>query len=325
MAEFLGVSENHVTVINEAREMQEKLDDEEAAGDRPWYEIFSGPRMTYRTLLGIALMSFQQLTGANFFFYYGTVIFGATGLDNPFITQIILGAVNVVCTFPGLWMIERFGRRPCLVIGAAWMCVCFLVFASVGHFALDQQNPAESPKAGAAMIVFACLFIAAFASTWGPMVWGVTAELYPARYRAVCMSLAIGSNWTWVFMIAFFTPFITSAIDYRYGYVFAACCAAASATVYFFLLEPKGRTMEELDTMYLQRVKPWESSSWVAPPREVREKVDSVVTERIDSGATAATIVPEEEVMQPKPSIERIGQQWKTEGLAEWESQAQYC
>ena len=63
-------------------------------------------------------------------------------------------------------------------------------------------------------------------------------------------------------MIAFFTPFVTNAIDYRYGYVFAACCAAAAIVVYFFLLEPKGRTMEELDTMYKAHVKPWESSKW---------------------------------------------------------------
>ena len=172
MCKYLGVSQNHSTVAKESREMEQKLNEEEAGGDRPWYEIFTGPRMAYRTLLGIALMSFQQLTGANFFFYYGTVIFGATGMDNPFVIQIILGTVNVVCTLPGLWMIEKFGRRPCLILGAAWMCMCFLVFASVGHFALDQQDPERSPTAGAVMIVFACLFIAAFASTWGPMVWG---------------------------------------------------------------------------------------------------------------------------------------------------------
>jgi SP family sugar:H+ symporter-like MFS transporter len=76
------------------------------------------------------------------------------------------------------------------------------------------------------MIAFACLLTAAFASTWGPVVWGAPAELYPPRYRAVCMSLAIGSNRAWVFMIAFFMLFSTSAIDYRYGYVFALCCLA---------------------------------------------------------------------------------------------------
>ena len=140
--------------------------------------------------------------------------------------------------------------------------VCFLVFASVGHFALDQAHPTNTPQAGAAMIVFACLFIAAFASTWGPMVWTVTGELYPARYRAICMGMSTASNWLWNFLIAFFTPFITGAIDFRYGYVFASCCALASVVVYFFLLETRGKTLEEIDAMYIAGVKPWHSASY---------------------------------------------------------------
>ena len=310
MCKLLGVSENSATIAKEIREMREKLDEEQAGGRHAWHEIFSGPRMAYRALLGIGLMSFQQLTGANFFFYYGTVVFGASGMDNPFVIQIILGAVNVFCTLPGLWMIDKFGRRPCLIYGAAWMCMCFLVFASVGHFALDQAEPQATPKAGATMIVFACLFIASFASTWGPMVWGATAELYPPRYRASCMSFAIASNWTWVFMIAFFTPFITSVIDYRYGYVFAGCCAAAAVTVYCFLLEPKARTMEELDTMYVMHVKPWASSTWKAQLKEVRGSV----------ATTICTTVAEEPEFKEQGRVPGESVQES----APWETQAQY-
>lgn len=259
MTKLLGVSENHEKVAKELREMKEKLDAEQSGGEQKWSEVFAGPRMAYRTMLGVALMAFQQLTGANFFFYYGTTLFAATGLDNSYVTQIILGTVNLVCTLPGLYFVEKFGRRQCLVLGGAWMCICFLIFASVGHFA----DP-TTPVAGSIMIVFACLFIAAFASTWGPMVWGVTAELYPARYRAVGMAISTSSNWIFNFYIAFATPFITTSIDYAYGYVFAACCAAAAGTVYLFVIESKGRTLEELDTMYVQRVKPWESTGWTA-------------------------------------------------------------
>lgn len=55
------------------------------------------------------MQSFQQLTGANYFFYYGASIFGSVGIDDPFITQIILGAVNFGCTFGGLYIMERVG------------------------------------------------------------------------------------------------------------------------------------------------------------------------------------------------------------------------
>ncbi|KAL1629168.1 hexose transporter hxt5 [Neofusicoccum ribis] len=276
IAKSYGVPEYHPIVQNEIREIQEKLDAENAGGGKhPWYEIFTGPRMAYRTLLGIALQALQQLTGANFFFYYGTTIFTATGLSNSYVTSMILGAVNFVCTFPGLYFVDRFGRRPCLMAGALWMFMCFIVFASVGHFALDQETPENTPKAGSAMIVFACLFIAAFASTWGPMVWAVVGEIYPSRYRAKCMGLATASNWVWNFCISFFTPYITGAIDYRYGYVFAGCCFAAFVTVYFFVCESQGRSLEEIDTMYIYGVKAWKSKNWVPPEGEGLTTLDN--------------------------------------------------
>jgi len=49
------------------------------------------------------------------------------------------------------------------------------------------------------------------------------------------MALSTASNWLWNFLIAFFTPFITQAIDFRYGYVFAACNIVAGFIVYFFV------------------------------------------------------------------------------------------
>lgn len=109
-------------------------------------------------------------------------------------------------------------------------------------------------------------------------MWGATAELYPPRYRAVCMSLAIGSNRAWVFMIAFFTLFSTSAIDYRYGYMFAGCCLAA-VTVYFFLTELRGRTEEELDMMCLERFNPWDSKGFGAAVKKERGSADEVEDE----------------------------------------------
>jgi SP family sugar:H+ symporter-like MFS transporter len=53
------------------------------------------------------------------------------------------------------------------------------------------------------MITFACLFIAGYAMTWGPIVWAVVGEIYPSRYRAKAMALATASNWTWNFLISF--------------------------------------------------------------------------------------------------------------------------
>ena len=262
MARLNGV-EPHSTLINaEISEIEEKLQAERAGGDHPWYEIFTGPRMLYRTLLGMVLQAGQQLTGANFFFYYGTTIFAATGLKNSYVTSIILGTVNVVATIGGLWIVANCGRRKSLMAGAAWMFMCFMIYSFVGHFELEGSTGSTRQAAGNVMIVFTCLFIVAFATTWGPLVWAIVGELYPARYRAICMALATASNWLFNFLISFFSTFITNDIDYLYGLVFGGCCFALFFVVYFFLIESKGRSLEEIDTMYVLHVNPITSASW---------------------------------------------------------------
>ncbi|EEU36309.1 uncharacterized protein NECHADRAFT_102056 [Fusarium vanettenii 77-13-4] len=262
IARLAGLEPNAPSVNRQIAEIQEKLDEERALPDTKWHEIFTGPRMLYRTVLGITLQAGQQLTGINFFFYFGTTIFASTGLSNSYVTQLILGSVNCACTFAGLYVVQKCGRRMALMVGGAWMMMCFFVYAFVGHFALDSEDPLNTPAAGAVLVTFSCLAIAAFATTWGPLVWAVVAELYPSQYRSRCMALATAANWLWNFLISFFTRFIVDAIDYFYGLVFAGCCAALVAIVFFFVIESKDRTLEEIDTMYVQHVNPITSSKW---------------------------------------------------------------
>lgn len=275
MTKFYGVPLNHQAVAIETAEINKAI--EASSGDHPWYEVFSGPRMLYRVLLGMSLQAFQQLTGANYFFYYGTTIFSGVGISNSYVTAMILGAVNVLCTFPGLYMVEKFGRRKCLISGALFQFMCFLVFASIGHFKFQPASlagdTATEKSSGTVMIVFACLFIASFASTWGPMVWASISDIYPYRYRAAGIAFATSANWGFNFLLAFFTPFITGDIDFQYGYVFAACNFAAALTVYFFLIESQGRTLEEVDYMYIIHVNPIKSSKW--DPKEAGENVNT--------------------------------------------------
>ncbi|OCK86789.1 uncharacterized protein K441DRAFT_709701 [Cenococcum geophilum 1.58] len=100
---------------------------------------------------------------------------------------------------------------------------------------------------GYVMIVFACLFIAGFAMTWRPIVWALVTTTF---------------NWVWNFLISFFTPYITSTIDYRYGYIFAACCSM-------------GATLEEIDTMYILGVNPIKSKHWQPPEGEDLPSLDN--------------------------------------------------
>lgn len=145
---------------------------------------------------------------------------------------------------------------------------------------LDRENPPATPQAGTIMVVFACLFIAGYAMTWGPVIWVVVGELFPTRYRTMCMGISSASNWTWNFLISFFSPFITNAIDFQYGYIFAACTFVAIPIVYFFLEEHQGKSLEEIDTMYITHVKPWKSSKWEPPANEDLVTADALYLDR---------------------------------------------
>ncbi|EMD95151.1 hypothetical protein COCC4DRAFT_149482 [Bipolaris maydis ATCC 48331] len=285
-ARLNGVDPHSPFIDAEIAEIQEKLEAEAAGGDHPWHEIFTGPRMLYRTLLGMVLQAGQQLTGANYFFYYGTTIFAATGLSNSYVTSIILGTVNVVATIAGLWIVENVGRRKAMMAGAAWMAICLFIYSFIGHYQLDHQNPLSTPQAGNIMIVFTCLFIAAFATTWGPLVWAIVGELYPARYRATCMGLATASNWLFNFIISFCSTLITDRIDYFYGLVFAVSLVILFFIVYFFMIETKGRSLEEIDTMYVLHVNPITSSKW---DPSTLQKDGLVDTDRLHMGPGGRT------------------------------------
>ena len=262
MAKFYGLPENHALIENECDEI-EKIR-EATEGDHPWYEAITGPRMGYRIALAMGLQMLQQLTGANYFFYYGTTVFSGVGIDNSYVTAMILGGVNVGATFMGVYMARRFRRRESLYIGALWQFMCFMVFASVGQFVFKgaAEGSSLAKTSGTVMIVFACLFIVSFASTWGPLVWAAISEMFPYRYRAVAMGCATSANWFWNFMLAFFTPFITGEIQFAYGYVFAGCNLAAFFLVYFFLIESSGKSLEEIDAMYLMHVPPRKSAKF---------------------------------------------------------------
>lgn len=155
---------HNALIETDFQEMYEVIEKEARAGVGSWLECFTGkpsgiPKLRYRTLLGFAIHFLQQWTGVNYFFYYGATIFQSAGIEDPIMTQLILGAVNVFSTFFGLYFVEKFGRRWPLFLGGLWQATWLLVFAAVGTAVSPETNPAT----GIVMIVSACMFIASFA------------------------------------------------------------------------------------------------------------------------------------------------------------------
>lgn len=106
-------------------------------------------------------------------FYYGTTYFTNAGFQNdPFVITVITNVVNVVSTLPGLWAVDKLGRRSLLLIGAAGMAVCQYIVAITGTVAA-----ADNVAAQRAAIAFVCIYIFFFAASWGPVAWVVTGEV----------------------------------------------------------------------------------------------------------------------------------------------------
>ncbi|CAL9736955.1 high-affinity hexose transporter Hxt6p [Monosporozyma servazzii] len=257
-------------VIAEVEVLAAGIEAERAEGSASWGELFSTKgKILQRTILGVMIQSLQQLTGANYFFFYGTQIFQAVGLPDSYETAIVIGIVNFASTFPSFYVVEKFGRRTGLLWGAAGMICCFVVFASVGVTRLypNGDDQPSSKGAGDCMICFTCFFIFCFATTWAPTAYVIVSESFPLRVKAKGMAISIAFNWMWNFLIGFFTPFITGAINFYYGYVFMGCLCFAWVYVFFFVPETKGLSLEEVNIMWEEGVLPWKSAQWVPPSK----------------------------------------------------------
>ena len=257
------VSPEDPAVYTEVELIQAGIDREALAGAAGWKELITGkPKMFQRVILGMVLQSIQQLTGNNYFFYYGTTIFKAVGMSDSFQTSIVLGIVNFASTLLGIFAIEQMGRRTCLLVGSACMSVCFLIYSILGSVNLYidgyENTPSNTRKpTGNAMIFITCFFIFFFASTWAGGVYSIVSETYPLRIRSKGMSVATAANWMWGFLISFFTPFITGAIHFYYGFVFTGCLIFSFFYVFFCVRETKGLSLEEVDELYATDLPPW--------------------------------------------------------------------
>ena len=110
-------------------------------------------------------------------------------------------------TLPGMWGVEKLGRRTLLLGGAAGMCICEFLVAIIG--VTISVNDQAGQKA---LIALVCIYIAFFASTWGPVAWVVIGEIFPLSVRAKGIAMSSASNWLWNWAIAYASAFYLFAL-----------------------------------------------------------------------------------------------------------------
>lgn len=104
----------------------------------------------------------------------------------------------------------------------------------------------------ASSTIVACsyLFVASFATTWGPASWCYPVEIFPSKVRAKAVSLATASNWFWNSILAFAVPTIPWHINYKTYFVFATLNVLALIHVFVAAPETKGKLLEEMDEVF---------------------------------------------------------------------------
>ncbi|TIA62648.1 general substrate transporter [Aureobasidium pullulans] len=247
---------DHPSVEAELAEITANHEYEMSLGKASYIDCFKG-NLGKRLATGCGLQALQQLTGVNFIFYYGTPFFQNSGIGNGFTISLITSCINVASTFPGLYLVEKWGRRKLLLFGAFGMAICQLIVAGVGLLPTDNQ-PAQK-----ALVAFVCIYIFFFASTWGPCAWVVTGELFTLKVRAKSLSMTTASNWLLNWAIAYSTPYMVNAIHTNVFWIWAGFCCLCTVFVYTMIYETKGLSLEQVDELYGKVSQAWKSEGFV--------------------------------------------------------------
>ena len=212
------------------------------------------PGLRLVMIIGISLAILQQVTGINAFLYYGKEILEKLGTksDTAFLQQIIVGVANLLFTLVAIWTVDRLGRRPLMLMGAAGMGICLF---GMGLAAYLQRIEGW-------MLLFIIGYIGCFAMSVGPVTWVILAEIFPTRVRGRALAVATFFLWVADWVITQSAPFLNknpwlvATFNQAFPFwLYAAMCVIEVIFIWRLVPETKGKSLEEIER------------SWDAPDR----------------------------------------------------------
>lgn len=200
-------------------------------------------------LMGVILQMFQQLVGINMMIYYAPTIFGYAGMKG-LLAMLTVPTVNMLFTFPAIKLVEKWGRKKLLYVGAVVMMITMiaagLAFASIGGIS-DPSQIGGLPKA--VLLIAVIIYIFGFAVSWGPVAWIVCSEVFPLEGREVGMTITTIVNWSFAGLVmGNALSFMRDHGNASIFFVFAGFCVVSMLFLKFFVPETKGVTLEKLES-----------------------------------------------------------------------------
>jgi SP family galactose:H+ symporter-like MFS transporter len=221
------------------------------AGRGVGYAALLEPRIRPAVIVAVGLFFLQQLSGINAVIYYAPEIFNHAGFasgETRILATVGIGTVNFATTILAMFLIDRLGRRPLLVLGFAGAAATMLIIA------LAVTNPTLVPSwLVIAMLMF---YIASFAIAIGPLPHVMMSEIFPLRVRGPGMSVASISNWGFNFVVVFAFPIMLAGPGLAFTFtVFAVICLGGIVFTLLRVPETTGYSLEAIET-YLGSGKP---------------------------------------------------------------------
>lgn len=202
-------------------------------------------------IIGILLSVFQQFVGINVVLYYAGDIFRSMGAgnDSSLLQTIIVGLVNLTFTVLAIFTVDRFGRKPLMIIGALAMAVSMIALGF--SFLFD--------KVGILSLIFMLTYTAAFAMSWGPVTWVLLSEIFPNSIRGA-MSIAVASQWianlviSWTFPMMNESTVLTRLFNHGFSYwIYGLMGFLAAWFVLKLVPETKGKTLEQIESIWKRK------------------------------------------------------------------------
>jgi SP family galactose:H+ symporter-like MFS transporter len=202
-------------------------------------------------VVGLGLAIFQQITGINTVIYYAPRILQAAGFNSAsgaILATVGVGVVNVAMTIVAMFLVDRAGRRPLLLVGIAGMII------TLGALGLSFRI--SNPSGQLAWISVICLmgYVASFAISLGPIFWLLIAEIYPLKIRGLAEGTAATFNWASNLIVSLTFLTLVEKLGASSTFLLYALASVASwLFAYYFVPETKGRTLEQIEAFWRAR------------------------------------------------------------------------